>query len=632
MLYTSLIILETFLLVESNLPFVDDNQTFFGSAEDLIRLNKNLTDFDQEFLSNFDQENKTKEFPTIENLNKFIRPFQRCFVHVMNNRNLDLHQPDIPIYLSQSEAVAEFYNNGYANPNYIRYIRSVQKGLYKTDQNITNEKSGCTSKFFIDGPSFHEIQIKEWIRNYVPTFIGFCMSINQTEFVPKSKPWNCQVNLVIFPPKYTATRSRFDDDKSAIFLDFGQTDLWYRQSTYRGISFTATYQEGYKHMIPSSVPILNINILSENDHMDWLKGGTYLKWIWRYVMPEDRFTQRYRTQLHFCNEVFISMITSTSLKSVKRGFATNITRIIGLKPCFNCFEMKDRNENVIQEIELKMSLLESTNLEKLLTLLSPKRNEMVAFKTDFSLDLKMSTGLLLAQYVETCDPEKNMRFLFANPDKDDKFSLVLLQVVQTLFQNFSYVFSDTSKLSCENHVRITDYQRIPKIILYADIHQEEVLEFAVFKQSDVINTPTFVSCGRASKALMANESHLRLTVSSEIGTVLKRIRLQSVLKSINMGVNEIPGYHDGIPEKYMALKNNTKLVPGLKLVVKDVVVNGVQRLFEAGAAANLRSTVKTINIEIACTLKCLSELEKWLWAYRIYIWYHGSQGCSIPII
>ncbi|CAL8084925.1 unnamed protein product [Orchesella dallaii] len=430
---------------------------------------------DDEFLKQ-DPELKPKEqYSIIENLGQHLQPFERCLIRIQNHKNMDIPPPQVPLLLSY--AVFEKESNDLMTKHKPRTHISNNGGYFwsaKSQQNSTaGTQKTCTSYLFqaFTNPATNN---------------GECLALKYILFTTKSKPWRCEAIIDIFPPnrQYAVT-----------FVD-----LWYKPESWdRGDSL---FVEGYKQLIPSPIPPVNIRVVHCEDRSKFLKGRFIIRWVRDNVFTAPGTWHipnrpgQMRSKLHMTNDIYILMLTSNCKQPSFYRNRCNVTQIVALKPYFkgwNTGSVTDYLEH-ISETEISLSTLLSSIVSfNLTSLFFLTRRELLAIGP---IAQQQGEGTFQL-YLEMCNIQTSFLQLQGNTQMNDRFSLVLVHILQSVVQNSSYIFETSYGTICKNGVRIASGNIQPPVLM--DVirrHMDHNFGFAILKMADTINTPAFVSCGK----------------------------------------------------------------------------------------------------------------------------------------
>ncbi|CAL8143414.1 unnamed protein product [Orchesella dallaii] len=113
------------------------------------------------------------------NLNEFLIPFRNCFVILTNFQGVDLLPTKYPIIIREPKIA--LLRSGNIN-NFILVHKTMQPSVNSSDFH-----SACTSSLFSDADS------------------NPCIALKYEDFMRKTKPLKCQVNINLYPQDYLLT-------------------------------------------------------------------------------------------------------------------------------------------------------------------------------------------------------------------------------------------------------------------------------------------------------------------------------------------------------------------------------------------------------------------------------------------
>ncbi|CAL8140383.1 unnamed protein product [Orchesella dallaii] len=302
----------------------------------------------------------------------------------------------------------------------------------------------------------------------------------------KSKPWNCEVNLITFPNTN----------------DFGYAiDSWHKPEYWD--KKHPNFAKGYKRMMPSLASVININIILEEDHSKWLKDGITAKWLQDNVSPftldekPSALSANKVSKLYSSMDMHILILTSNCTLQIKFWSICQLTKILALQSDFEGRTISNKGYllQAIAEFEIKLSYLASGLVNSNVTnLFFPTKKEMLVIRP---IEQRHGDGTFQI-YLETCQNQQSFFSLVTNSELEDRFPLILLNILQSVIQNYTYIFPEVHYLGCKNGAKIkVGYLRPPIYMRVARLPQANNFEFALIKMSDIINTLAFVSCGKA---------------------------------------------------------------------------------------------------------------------------------------
>jgi len=263
-----------------------------GSVSNLLKLTHFYKFLNNELKSEFENNIKNEEYPSIENLHEYLEPFKNCFVHMTNHRSVEIHPTNIPIVLTEIEAQLIRNTNTSTWLNVTNeLITIVQKqSQFPQTGKLKSEDFSCNSNF--------QVRMSEtWIRK----FSGYCLAINHKKFVMNTRPWSCEVRFDMFLPIY---QTKYNSELHSEWLEYfylkihpAPIELWhYPWST------NTNKNETTRKLIPSSLPVIKINIITATEYEHWFQNNVYMDWIFTHVDPI------WRTRLGWKNERLVTGI------------------------------------------------------------------------------------------------------------------------------------------------------------------------------------------------------------------------------------------------------------------------------------------------------------------------------------
>ncbi|CAL8128381.1 unnamed protein product [Orchesella dallaii] len=406
--------------------------------------------------------------PNIENLNEHLQPFKECLIRIQNPQNINIPATKVSIMLS---------NQYYTKPSRLPVQAAEKPKSRHRDHGV--HTANCTSEFF-------QSEIKSGAIN-----TETCLSIKFTTFSMQSKPWNCEVNIGIFAPfKYLISH----------------VDSWYKPQIWDRKH--AQFVNSSKQIIPSSIPTFNINLLHYENLANWTKDRVGGKWIEQSVFPKyliDRFRidNNRRSKLYMAIDIHILMLVSNCTQRNRFWNVCNVTKISAINTDFEGrrdYDFTVPGEIIIMhktsvfETDIELSAL-SSSIFNSTHLFFPSRQQQLAISP---IAQQHGDGTFQL-YLEMCRSHKNFLQLRGNSKMGDRFSLVLLHILESVVQNYSYKFPQTDRISCINGKRTSTTDNLmPKIYMTVTRqHTSHNFEFALIKMADTLNVPAFVSCGKA---------------------------------------------------------------------------------------------------------------------------------------
>ncbi|CAL8128365.1 unnamed protein product [Orchesella dallaii] len=400
--------------------------------------------------------------PNIENLNEHLQPFKGCLIRIQNPQNINIPVTKVSIMLS---------NQYYKKPSRLPVQTAETPKSRHRDHGV--HTANCTSEFI-------QSEISSGIIN-----TKTCLSIKFTTFSMQSKPWNCEVNIGIFVPfKYLISH----------------VDSWYKPQIWDRKH--ESFVNSSKQIIPSSIPTVNINLLHYENLANWTKDSVAGKWMEQSVFPNyliDRFRidNNRRSKLVMAIDIHILMLVSNCTQRNRFWNVCNVTKISAINTDFEGRTVPDEimiHKPFVYETDIELSAL-SSSIFNSTNLFFPSRQQQLAISP---IAQQPGDGTFQL-YLEMCRSHKNFLELRGNSKMDDRFSLVLLHILESVVQNYSYKFPQTDRISCIKGKRTSTTEDLkPKIYMTVTRqHTSHNFEFALIKMVDTLNVPAFVSCGKA---------------------------------------------------------------------------------------------------------------------------------------
>ncbi|CAL8098174.1 unnamed protein product [Orchesella dallaii] len=136
------------------------------------------------------------KFPSVRNLEKYLSPFSHCFVHVTNYQNVDFTlQSTIPAVVR------------YQLPTKITTTNSRKKEILTWAPKGINLSGGAIENYFeFDCP------FSQYLKDNVFSN-GICSSIYKWKLSLNTRPWNCEVTVLMFPPLFLFAWRYFSPSK-----------------------------------------------------------------------------------------------------------------------------------------------------------------------------------------------------------------------------------------------------------------------------------------------------------------------------------------------------------------------------------------------------------------------------------
>jgi len=258
-------------------------------------------------------------YPSIENLNHYLKPFEKCFVHITNYGSVEIHQTAIPIVLTEITTQLVSSHTKYETNEYIQHVPKQSQPKYSRAENFKPNHLSCTSRFLV--------------KSSLKTFYnGHCLQINHTKFVTNIRPWSCEVHFDVFASLYRTKSHEWTElDKNFHTITMNvysaPVDLWFYH-------VSANISQSIHKLTPSTMLVIRINVIMDIDSEKWFNSDVYSDWIHAHVNP-NRFWwtrgSREGVEPKITNEVYIAMLT----KNINQSATCNITKVLAIKQGFN---------------------------------------------------------------------------------------------------------------------------------------------------------------------------------------------------------------------------------------------------------------------------------------------------------
>ncbi|CAL8136338.1 unnamed protein product [Orchesella dallaii] len=192
-------------------------KTETGSIESLI--NKSLayseldsfskTIFAREELKPYLDATPQQKFAPLDNFFKYLSKFAKCFVHLTNFQNVDIEPTEFPIVIHH-HIPALLTVTDEEDELHDEVMRWIPTGLNFTG--VSLETYSCPFSTLVE----HDT--------------GICLNFNPHKFFMRARPWNCELNVALYPPLYVFSRGApwiLGTTNLEFFLKYPR--LWNRQ-------------------------------------------------------------------------------------------------------------------------------------------------------------------------------------------------------------------------------------------------------------------------------------------------------------------------------------------------------------------------------------------------------------------
>ncbi|CAL8130184.1 unnamed protein product [Orchesella dallaii] len=120
------------------------------------------------------------DFVSVKNLNEYLHPFSKCFIHITNFQNVEIYPTTFPVVIRHHiPALLRIYGGLYGDGDVFKWI---PRGLNATGENI--RRYNCS------------------FSNFHKNDDGLCMNLDSHLYFVKTRPWTCEITVALFPPLY----------------------------------------------------------------------------------------------------------------------------------------------------------------------------------------------------------------------------------------------------------------------------------------------------------------------------------------------------------------------------------------------------------------------------------------------
>jgi len=265
-----------------------------GSPSELFKLSKVYKVYDStiprflyyykkegriKFLEQLDHDVSSEMYPSIQNLNEYLEPFENCFVYMKNHKSIEIHPKIVPIVLAEMETQLWESSHTYKRYKIIttetnEYIMHIQKQSQSRTKTLKANDFNCTSDY----------QVKSSREHF---YNGDCLVINHTKFVMNTRPWKCEVHFDIFASPYRTISHDWNEQEFNLNMKVTKfnlavfrapIDMWYYPDA-------AHAKQSIFKLSPSTMPVINFNIIMTQEYGKWINANVYSDWIHAHVDP-----------------------------------------------------------------------------------------------------------------------------------------------------------------------------------------------------------------------------------------------------------------------------------------------------------------------------------------------------------
>ncbi|CAL8135871.1 unnamed protein product [Orchesella dallaii] len=122
-----------------------------------------------------------QKFAPLNNFFEYLSKFAKCFVHLTNFQNVDIEPTEFPIVIHHHIPALQTVINE-QKKRYHEVIRWIPTGLNFTG--VSLETYSCPFSTLVE----HDT--------------GICLNFNPHKFFMRARPWNCELNVALYPPLY----------------------------------------------------------------------------------------------------------------------------------------------------------------------------------------------------------------------------------------------------------------------------------------------------------------------------------------------------------------------------------------------------------------------------------------------
>ncbi|CAL8139975.1 unnamed protein product [Orchesella dallaii] len=191
-------------------------KTETGSLESLIKTTLAYSNLDSDLktihesgqLKPFLDATPQHKFAPLNNFFEYLSKFAKCFVHLTNFQNVDIEPTEFPIVIHHHIPALLTVTNEQDK----RYDEAL--GWIPTGYNCTGvslETYSCPFSTLVE----HDT--------------GICLNFNPHKFFMRARPWNCELNVALYPPLYVFSGSP-GLVATTLEFDLKYPRLWNRQT------------------------------------------------------------------------------------------------------------------------------------------------------------------------------------------------------------------------------------------------------------------------------------------------------------------------------------------------------------------------------------------------------------------
>ncbi|CAL8130212.1 unnamed protein product [Orchesella dallaii] len=181
--------------------------TFNSLFQKSLQYSKLDTETKQNFKQEYENATPQKNFVPLNNFNEYLSKFARCFVHLTNFQNVDIEPPEFPIVIRHHIPALVTTFTEHHTHKYDESLIWIPRGLNFTG--VTLKTYSCPLSTLVE----HDT--------------GVCLNLNPRKLSMRARPWNCELNLALYPPLYVFGKLAFRNVLLPTYLLYPR--LWNRQ-------------------------------------------------------------------------------------------------------------------------------------------------------------------------------------------------------------------------------------------------------------------------------------------------------------------------------------------------------------------------------------------------------------------
>ncbi|CAL8130216.1 unnamed protein product [Orchesella dallaii] len=159
------------------------------------------------FKQTYENTTPQKHFAPLNNFNEYLSKFAKCFVHLTNFQNVDIEPPEFPIVIRHHvPALVKTFTQHYIS-KYSESLIWIPTGLNFTGAAL--KTYSCPFSTLVE----HDT--------------GVCLNFNPHKLSMRARPWNCELNVVLYPPLYALDEFRHPTVAFKSYLRYPR--VWKRQ-------------------------------------------------------------------------------------------------------------------------------------------------------------------------------------------------------------------------------------------------------------------------------------------------------------------------------------------------------------------------------------------------------------------